>query len=140
MASLYEDCGGFDQILALARRWHALCLADPVASHPFEHGMHPHHDVRLAGYLAEAFGGPALYSAGYGDESSVQRIHAGNGEHVEMDEACLAAFDQALTEVGIHGEAATRASGYFRRATEDQRAWGSPSARVPEGLAFNYAD
>ncbi|WP_349827864.1 hypothetical protein [Brevibacterium litoralis] len=31
--------------------------------------MHLHHDERPAAYLAEALGGPALYSAGYGDEA-----------------------------------------------------------------------
>ena len=58
METLYEAVGGFDAILALTRRWHALCLADPAAAHPFEHQLHPQHDERLAAYLAEALGGP----------------------------------------------------------------------------------
>lgn len=139
MDNLYSAMGGFDEILALARRWHDLCLQNPDAAHPFEHGLHPHHDIRLAAYLAEAFGGPALYSAGYGDETQVQRIHAGNGEHVTMDEACLAEWDRALADVGITGDAAAQASAYFRRATEEQRAWSDPAAVVPEGLPFNHA-
>jgi len=139
VGSLYEACGGFDRILALTRSWHRLCLADPEAAHPFEHGLHAYHDERLAAYLAEAFGGPALYSAGYGDESYVQRIHACNGVHLELDEACLRAFDAALAEVGITGEAAAGASAYFRRATERQRAWSEPGAEVPAGLPINYA-
>jgi len=139
VASLYDDCGGFDRILALTQRWHELCLQDPEAAHPFEHDLHPHHDLRLAAYLAEAFGGPALYSAGYGDESYVQQVHAGNGVHVDLDEACLRAFDRALSEVGITGPAATQASAYFRRATEDQKTWSERDAQVPPGLAFNYA-
>jgi len=139
VASLYEDCGGFDRILALTQRWHELVLQHPEAAHPFEHDIHPYHDIRLAAYLAEAFGGPAMYSAGYGDESYVQRVHSGNGVHVSLDEACIELFDQALTEVGITGDAYKRASAYFRRATEDQRAWGDPEAQVPEGLPFTYA-
>lgn len=137
MATLYEQLGGFDQILLLTQRWHALCLADPVAAHPFEHDIHPHHDVRLAAYLAEAFGGPQLYTAGYGDESYVQQLHACNGLHVELDEACLAAFDRALADVNIVGPAAARASAYFRKATEAQRTWGDHGAKVPAGLTFN---
>jgi hemoglobin len=101
MATLYEQVGGFDAILALTTRWHALCLQDPLAAHPFEHPLHPKHDERLAAYLAEAFGGPELYSAGYGDESSMQRLHAGNGVHVELDEACLTAFDRALQRLHV---------------------------------------
>ncbi|HVT11136.1 MAG TPA: hypothetical protein VHE55_02630 [Fimbriimonadaceae bacterium] len=138
MDSLYDQIGGFDQILALTRRWHALCLQDPVAAHPFEHDLHPKHDERLAAYLAEAFGGPALYTAGYGDETYVQRIHACNGVHVELDEACLAAFDRALADVGIAGSSAAAASAYFRRATEEQRAWSANDTQVPDGLPFNY--
>ena len=136
--SLYEAIGGFDAVLTLCRRWHTRCLANPDASHPFEHGLHAHHDERLAAYLSEAFGGPALYTAGYGDESSVQRIHAGNGIHVELDEACLGEFDLALTDVGIVGEAATATSGYFRRATQEQRAYASKDTVVPDGLPFNH--
>ncbi|MDR3687778.1 MAG: hypothetical protein P4L46_00245 [Fimbriimonas sp.] len=140
MSSLYEALGGFDRILVLTRRWHELCLQDPEAAHPFEHDLHPYHDERLSAYLAEAFGGPKLYSAGYGDESYVQQLHACNGVHIELDEACLAAFDKALTDVGIMGEPALKASSYFRLATERQRAWSEDGAQVPPGLPFNYAD
>lgn len=137
--SLYQAIGGFDSVLALTRRWHELCLADPVAAHPFEHDLHPRHDERLAAYLSEALGGPALYTAGYGDESYVQRLHACNGVHIELDEACLAQFDRALADVGIEGETATAISAYFRRATEAQRAWGHEGAKVPDGLPFPHA-
>ncbi|MBI1755612.1 MAG: oxidoreductase [Fimbriimonas ginsengisoli] len=136
MPSLYDELGGFDRILALTRQWHKLCLQDPVAAHPFDRQLHPQHDERLAAYLSEAFGGPALYTAGYGDESHVQQLHACNGLHIELDEACLAAFEGALLNVGMMGEPARRAYDYFRRATEAQRAWGDEGAQVPAGLPF----
>ena len=136
--TLYQALGGFDVILAVCRRWHQLCLQNPGAAHPFEHTLHPYHDERLAAYLSEAFGGPALYSAGYGDETYVQRLHAGNGVHEELDEACLAEFESALADVGVSGEAAERASAYFRRATEEQQRYSQPGAHVPESLPFNH--
>jgi hemoglobin len=80
-----------------------------------------------------------LYTAGYGDESSIQRIHACNGEHIELDEACLKAFDLALADIGLSGDLADRVSAYFRRATVEQRRWGRPGTTVPNGLPFNYA-
>jgi hemoglobin len=138
-SSLYTEIGGFDKILELTHHWHELCLADPEAAHPFEHGVHPQHSERLAAYLAEAFGGPKLYTAGYGDESSVQRLHSGNGIHEELDEACLRAFDKALADVGVTGDAAQRASAYFRRATEAQRAYEDSATPVPADLPFNHA-
>jgi hemoglobin len=137
--SLYDRIGGFDTVLALVRRWHALCLEHPLAAHPFQHQLHPRHDERLAAYLAQALGGPALYTAGFGDETHVQRLHACNGLHVELDEACLALFDQALIEVGVAAPEAGHISAYFRSATEAQRQWASGSAQVPDGLPFRYA-
>jgi hemoglobin len=136
--TLYDDVGGFDRILALCNAWRVRLQQDPLAWHPFEHGKHPRHNERLAAYLSEAFGGPPLYTAGYGDESSVQRMHACNDEHIELDEACLKAFDLAVADVGLTGELAERVSAYFRRATVEQRRWAAPGATVPEGLPFNF--
>ena len=136
MSTLYESLGGFDALLALCKRWHELCLADPVAAHPFEHDLHPQHDERLAAYLAEATGGPKLYTAGYGDETSMQRMHAGQGVHVELDERCLALFERALADVGLPAAPAARLAAHFRRATEAQRAYGAGTDRVPGALAF----
>jgi len=137
--SLYTDVGGFDRILDLCHAWHARLKQDPLAWHPFEHGTHPNHDERLAAYLAEAFGGPPLYTAGFGNESSMLRIHAGHGEHAELDEACLNAFDMAVSDIGLTGDVARRVSGYFRRATLEQRKWEQPGTKVPDGLPFNHA-
>lgn len=139
MTSLYHRLGGFDQILALVRTWHGLCLQDAEAAHPFEHELHPQHDERLAAYLAEAFGGPALYTAGYGDESFVQRLHSGNGVHASLDEACIRRFDEALVAIGADPAAAHAASSYFRAATLAQRNWSGPDSVVPDALPFNYA-
>ncbi len=36
-----------------------------------------------------------------GDETLVLRMHAGNGEHLDMDRRAVACFDAALTDVGI---------------------------------------
>ena len=137
--SLYEDIGGFDPILALCKAWQARLRQDPLAWHPFEHGTHPRHEERLAAYLSEAFGGPPLYTAGYGDESSVQRTHACNGDHIELDEACLTAFDLAVASVGLSGELAQRVSG----APPPWRPRSTSACQladdVPDGLPFNYA-
>jgi hemoglobin len=140
VTTLYAEVGGFDVLLALCVRWHELCLQHPDAAHPFERDIHAQHDERLAAYLAQALGGPPLYTAGYGDESSVQRIHACNGEHVELDEACLALFDQALTDIGMRPDSATRVAAYFRGATEAQRAYSAAGAEVPDDLPFRYAE
>jgi hemoglobin len=116
-----------------------IVFADPLAGHPFEHDLHANHDERLSAYLSEAWGGPPLYTAGYGDESSVQRIHACNGVHIELDEACLSLFERAVSEMTAPTEAKAKLNSYFRRATEEMRRFESNDAEVPEGLPFNYA-
>jgi hemoglobin len=72
-----------------------------VVSHAFSHGYHPQHSERLAAYWAEALGGPLEYSESMGDHSSVVRMHAGNGEHREMDERAQSCFAQALDDAGF---------------------------------------
>jgi len=99
--SVYEAVGGDDGLLRLAEAWHSRVVADEVVSHAFSHGFHPDHSRRLAAYWAEALGGPRTYSDSYGDESSVVRMHSGNGPHHEMDTRAIACFDQALEDVGL---------------------------------------
>lgn len=132
--STYDELGGFDGLLAICRRWHELCMADPVAAHPFEHGIHPMHDERLAAYLGEVMGGPKLYTAGYGDESSMQRLHAHNGVHPEIDTLCSDFFAQAVREQGVPAEAGQRLSDFFREATVAMRQFGPKDSVVPDGL------
>src|SRR6476469_6590568 len=92
MRSVYEAAGGDDGLRRLAEAWHVRVLADEVVSHAFSHGFQPDHTRRLAAYWAEALGGPASYSAGYGDETFVVRLHSGNGQHEEMDRRAIACF------------------------------------------------
>jgi hemoglobin len=85
METVYDAAGGDEGLLRLAKAWHARVMADDVVSHAFSHGFHPQHSERLATYWGEALGGPNTYSARYGDETAVVRIHSGNGPHEEMD-------------------------------------------------------
>jgi hemoglobin len=137
METVYKAAGGALGLLSLARAWHARVMADPVVSHGFSHGFHPEHSQRLAAYWAEALGGPSTYSDSYGDETSVVRMHSGNGPHEDMDRRALACFDQALTDVGLASDDRLRRVlyDYFTWATNTtmSRYPRSPDD-VPEGL------
>ncbi len=128
MRSLYEEAGGWPGMLRLAEAWHARVLADEVVSHAFSHGVHPHHTERLAAYWSEALGGPCHYSERYGDETSVVRMHSGNGRHDDMDHRAIDCFDQALADVGL------TADDPVHRALHDYFAWATTTtmARYPE--------
>ena len=141
MPSVYEAAGGEEGLLRLARAWHARVVDDEVVGHAFRHGFHPDHTARLAAYWAEALGGPATYSDAYGDESSVVRIHSGNGEHEEMDERAIACFDQAMTDIALPESDSVRHAlhEYFAWATHTSMARYQRSAdEVPEGLSIPH--
>ena len=121
----------------LAGAWHERVMADEVVNHAFSHGFHPDHTQRLAAYWAEALGGPSLYSASFGDETRVVRMHSGNGPHEEMDHRAIACFDQALADVGLSDASPLRQvlHDYFAWATTGAMARYHDSADdVPAGL------
>ena len=137
MPSVYEAAGGSEGLLHLARAWHSRVMADEMVSHAFSHGFHPQHTGRLAAYWAEALGGPSIYSETYGDETSVVRIHSGNGAHEDMDRRAIACFDQALEDVGLNATEPLRQvlHDYFAWATTRTMARYHDSADdVPDGL------
>jgi hemoglobin len=125
----------------LAAAWHRRVMADDVVAHAFSHGFRPDHVERLAAYLGEALGGPATYSASYGNETTVVKIHSGNGEHDEMDRRAIACFDQALSDVGLAGDDTLRQvlHDYFAWATTTTMARYHRSADdVPNGLTIPH--
>jgi hemoglobin len=137
--TVYEAAGGSDGMLRLAHAWHQRVLADEIVSHAFSHGYHPQHTERLAAYWAEALGGPTSYSAACGDETSVVRMHSGNGNHQEMDRRAIACFDVALTDAGLSGDERLRQvlHDYFTWATTTTMARYHRSADdVPDGLVI----
>lgn len=113
----YQAAGGDDGLRRLAEAWHQRALADPVVSHAFSHGFHPDHSERLATYWAEALGGPARYTAEYGDETTVVKMHAGNGAHPEMDDRAIATFAAALDDVGLADPVRQLLFDYFSATT-----------------------
>lgn len=139
MPTLFEAAGGNEGLHRLAEAWHARVLADDVVAHAFSHGFHPQHTERLTAYWAEALGGPAEYSERYGDESSVVRMHSGNGDHQEMDRRAIACFEGALQDVGLTADPrlARALRDYFAWATSTTMArYPSSADDVPDGLTI----
>ncbi len=139
MQSVYEAAGGDEGLLRLAEAWHSRVMADEVVSHAFSHGFHPQHSERLAAYWAEALGGPTTYTDTCGNETSVVRIHSGNGLHDEMDRRAIAGFDQALEDVGLTANEPLRQvlHEYFAWTTTTTMSRYHESAEdVPEGLSI----
>jgi hemoglobin len=137
--TVYEAAGGAEGLRRLAAAWHERVMADEVVSHAFSHGFKPDHIERLAAYWAEALGGPPMYTGTYGDETSVVRIHSGNGPHEEMDRRAIDCFDQALADIGLADDDPLRAvlHDYWAWATTTTMAAYHRSADlVPEGMSI----
>lgn len=126
--TLFDAIGGATGVLRLAHAWHERVLADEIVAHAFSHGFHPQHTERLAAYWGEAWGGPAVYSEQLGSESSVVRMHSGNGPHHEMDARAIECFDRAMDDVHIFEPR-------LRRALHDYFAWATTTsmAAYPDG-------
>ena len=149
MVTVYEAVGGIGGLRRLADAWHTRVMADEEVSHAFSHGYRPDHSERLAAYWAEALGGPPLYSPRYGDETSVVRIHSGNGAHEETDRRAIACFDQALADIGLADAGLSGTGpdgdGKLRQVLHDYFAWATTTTMaryhrsaddVPDGLAI----
>jgi hemoglobin len=137
MQTVCKAAGGADGLLRLASAWHARVMADEVVSHAFSHGFHPEHSQRLAAYWRTRSVAQRRISDCYGDETSVVRMHSGNGPHQEMDRRAIACFDQALVDVGLASDARLRQvlHDYFAWATLNTMARYHRSAEdVPDGL------
>ena len=92
--------------------------------------------VRLAAYWSEALGGPAGYTGAMGDHSHVLRVHAGNGEHEEMDQRAQRCFATALDEARIPADPRLRNAlrEWFAWMTAAMAAYPRSPDDVPEGL------
>lgn len=136
--SLFDALGGWPAVLRLAHAWHARVMADEVVAHAFSHGFHAQHTERLAAYWSEAWGGPALYSQQYGDESSVVRMHSGHGPHADMDRRAIACFDQALEDLQLADPVLRGVlHAYFAWATtQSMAAYPRSADDVPAGLCI----
>lgn len=135
-STLYVAIGGAEGVLRLAHAWHERVLADEIVAHAFSHGFHPQHAERLAAYWTEAWGGPPAYTTGLGSESSVVRMHSGNGPHEEMDRRAIACFDQAMADIGLVEPVLRQVlHDYFEWATTvSMAAYPHGKRAVPEGL------
>jgi hemoglobin len=139
MQTLYEAAGGREGLRHLADAWHKRVMADDVVAHAFSHGFHPQHVERLAAYWGEALGGPTTYSDSYGDETTVVRMHSGNGEHDEMNRRAIVCFELALADVGLAKDDVLRQvlRDYFAWATTITMSGYHRSADdVPNGLSI----
>jgi hemoglobin len=139
MSGLYDLVGGAPAFERLVHALHERCVADPVLNHAFDRDdLHPDHLPRLASYLGEACGGPALYSRDFGGESAMQQVHAGNGPEEAFYVNFLGCFVGALDDAGFPTESRATLRSYMEDALVRMRAYGPIGSIVPADLAVPH--
>jgi len=139
--TLYEFAGGEAAFEPFCQALHARCLADPELNHPFSHpDQHPQHIQRLAAYLAEAFGGPATYSAELGDQTSVVLLHAGEGDMSDLGRRFADCFMLAADDAGWPDDKEFRSAigAYIHWAVGNVALSHPDDLDVPPGLAVPH--
>jgi hemoglobin len=135
--SIFESAGGEPAFRALAEAHHVRCLADPVLNHPFDRPeVKADHVERLAVYWAEVFGGPADYSATYGDHTSVLRLHCGEDDMRDLGERFLSCFVLAADDAGLPADPQLRQAlrAYMEWAVAQVLSYSPHESVVPDGL------
>jgi hemoglobin len=135
-ATVFEAAGGDDAFLRLAAAHHARCLADPVLSHPFDHGVKLDHVERLAIYWAEVFGGPARFAETCGDHSAMLELHARCEAEDDLGRRFLDCFTAAADDAGLPADPELRQvlRAYMEWAVDEVMGYAPVDSVVPGGL------
>jgi hemoglobin len=135
--TLYDYAGGEQAFLRLAEAHHARCIADPELNHPFSHdGLDPEHVSRLAAYWAEVMGGPPRFTQECADQSTLLRMHAGNGDMGDLGRRFVECFVAAADDAGLPSDPEFRETlrAYMEWAVADVLAYSPRDAVVPADL------
>ncbi len=131
-----DFAGGVIALCALASALHERCFADPVLNHPLSQASRPDHLERLAEYLGEVFGGPAVHSS-IGGHSAMLEVHASAGADDEMACRFATCFDLDVDDVPLPDNPDFRRvlHEYIVRATAEVNTYAPLGSSVPANLA-----
>jgi truncated hemoglobin YjbI len=107
--SLYEWAGGTDAFVKLCDAFYRLVRADDLLARMFA-GMDPEHARYVAVWLAEVFGGPAVYSAERGGYSHMVSKHVGKAISEPQRRRWVNLMMDAADEVGLPNDPEFRAA------------------------------
>jgi len=117
MQTVFQAAGGNDGLRRL-RRLASRVMANDVGRPCVQPRFHPSmsSDSPLTGRGTRW---PRTYSDPYGDETTVVKMHSGNGERDEMNRRAIVCFDLALADIGLSNDDVCDKfyNDYFRWAT-----------------------
>ena len=127
--TLFEWAGGLPALTRMTRLFYDTHVPqDPLLEPLFAH-MSPDHPERVAAWLGEVFGGPAVYSTRYGGGTSQGGYQRMVSEHIGagLTEEQRARWASLMTQAA--GEAGLPADPEFRAAFAAYIEWGSRLAK-----------
>lgn len=98
MDDLFSEVGGSEGLRRLSAAFYRRVLNDELLAPVFEH-FTAEHVEHVAVWLAEVFGGPALFTARLGGHQALLRAHLGIGIHDEHRQRWLQLMAAAVDEV-----------------------------------------
>ncbi len=117
--TLFEWAGGLPALARMTRIFYQKYVpADPLLS-PLFAQMSPDHPDRVAAWLAEVFGGPALYSQAYGGYSRMIPQHLGKCLTGSQRARWVALLGQSAADAGLPADPE------FQAAFASYLEWGS---------------
>jgi truncated hemoglobin YjbI/quinol monooxygenase YgiN len=107
--TLYEWAGGTEAFLGLCDAFYRLVRADDLLAPMFEH-MDPDHAKFVGLWLAEVFGGPAVYTDEHGGYHHMVGQHRGKAITEPQRRRWVELMMDAADEVGLPGDPEFRAA------------------------------
>jgi CDGSH-type Zn-finger protein/truncated hemoglobin YjbI len=134
--SLFEWCGGLPALTRMTRLFYEKHVPEDALLAPLFANMSPDHPERVARWLGEVFGGPKLYSVGYGGYDRMVSQHLGRALTEEQRARWVELISLSAQEAGLPVDPEFQAA--FRSYLE----WGSrlalensqPGAKPPAGM------
>jgi CDGSH-type Zn-finger protein/truncated hemoglobin YjbI len=120
--TLFEWAGGLPALTRMTRLLYEKHVPADELLAPLFASMPPEHPRREATWLAEAFGGPAWYSADRGGYQQMASAHAGRSLTEQQRARWVTLASQAAAEAGLPADAE------FRAALTAYLDWGSRDA------------
>lgn len=131
--SLYEWLGGMPALEKLTATFYGRVPDDPVLAPIFAH-MSPDHPRHVAQFLAEVFGGPAMYSGENGGHANMIRHHLGRSLSQAQRRRWVELLLTCADEIGLPDDPEFRSAfvGYLEWGTRLAVINSQPGATVVE--------
>ena len=133
LPTLYDWAGGREALEKLTKLFYEKVALDELLAPVFEN-MSPAHTKHVAHFIAEVFGGPAIYTSEDGGSHSIMiRHHLGKMLNEEKRKRWMTLLLETADETGIPSDPE------FRSALLAYLEWGSRIAVINSALETNPA-